>query len=125
MVDTTNNHITDTINFAQQPKVVARGARLMVSSGGCEQPPNGRFALRSHRVLCAQPRRQHQIKLRRLAARLLAEFRAPARNARCERTQKGGLFLFIDVFFNISRAPRLTFFLISTTLALKDPKSCY
>ena len=43
----------------------------MVSSGGCEQPPNARFALRSHRVLCAQPRHQHQ-KLRRLAAGLLA-----------------------------------------------------
>ena len=79
------------LTFAQQPKVVARGARLMVSSGGCEQPPNARFALRSHRALCAQPRRQRQ-KLRRLAAELLAEFRGPARNARCERTQKGGLF---------------------------------
>ena len=67
----------------------------MVSSGGYEHPPNARFALRSHRVLCAQFRHQRQ-KLRRLAAELLAEFRAPARNARCERTQKGGLFLFID-----------------------------
>ena len=44
---------------------------------------------------CAQFRHQRQ-KLRRLAAELLAEFQAPARNARCERTQKGGLFLFID-----------------------------
>ena len=67
----------------------------MVSSGGCEQPPNARFALRSHRVLCAQPRRQHQ-KLRPAGTELLAEFRAPARIARCERTEKGGLFLFID-----------------------------
>ena len=73
--------MTNTTNFAQQPKVVARGARLMVSSGGCEHLPNARFALRSHRVLCAQFRHQRQ-KLRRLAAELLAEFRAPARNAR-------------------------------------------
>ena len=65
----------------------------MVSSGGCEQPPNARFALRSHRVLCAQPRHQHQ-KLRPAGIELLAEFRGPARNARCERTQKGGLFLY-------------------------------
>ena len=67
----------------------------MVSSGGCEHPSNARFALRSHRVLCAQFRHQRQ-KLRGLPTELLEEFRAPARNARCERTQKGGLFLFID-----------------------------
>ena len=42
---------------------------------------------------CAQFRHQHQ-KLRPAGTELLAEFRAPARNARCERTQKGGLFLF-------------------------------
>ena len=87
--------MTNTTNFAQQPKVVARGARLMVSSGGCEHPSNARFALHSHRVLCAQFRHQRQ-KLRPAGTELLAEFRAPARNARCERTQKGGLFLFID-----------------------------
>ena len=40
---------------------------------------------------CAQFRHQHQ-KLRTQCAELLAEFRGPARNARCERTQKGGLF---------------------------------
>ena len=40
-------------------------------------------------------RHQHQ-KLRAPCTELLAEFRGPARNARCERTQKGGLFLFID-----------------------------
>ena len=73
--------IANTLNFVQQPKVVARGARLMVSSGGCEQPPNARFALRSHRVLGAQSRRQHQ-KLRTQCAELLAEFRGPERNIR-------------------------------------------
>ena len=87
--------MTNTINFAQQPKVVARGARLMVSSGGCEHPSNAPFALCSHRVLCAQFRRQHQ-KFRTQCAELLPEFRLPARNARCEHTKKSGLFLFID-----------------------------
>ena len=67
----------------------------MVSSGGCEHPSNAQFALCSHRVLCAQFRLQHQ-KLRAPCTELLAEFRAPARNARCEHTKKSGLFLFID-----------------------------
>ena len=93
-----NFHIANTINFAQQPKVVARGARLMVSSGGREHPPNARFALRSHRVLCAQIRHQRQ-KFRTQCAELLEEFRGQARvssmRAHC-RTQKRCLFLFID-----------------------------
>ena len=70
--------ISDTINFAQQPKVVARGARLMVSSGGCEHPSNARFALCSHRVLGAELMLQRQ-KLRGLPTELLAEFRGQAR----------------------------------------------
>ena len=37
-------------------------------------------------------RHQHQ-KLRPVGTELLAEFRGPARNARCEHPQKGGLFL--------------------------------
>ena len=66
-------------------------ARLMVRYFYNQDARNRRFSVRSHRVLCAQPRRPRQ-KLRGLPTELLTEFRAPARNARCERTQKGGLF---------------------------------
>ena len=63
---------------AQQARTGPGRRPLMLSSICDWKPPNARFALRSHRVLCAQPRRQHQ-KLRPAGTELLAEFRSQAR----------------------------------------------
>ena len=75
----------------------------------------------------AEFRRQHQ-KLRGLPTELLAEFRGPARNARCERTQKGGLFPYfagpaLDFFSKLLHPPavNLQYFLC----IISQFKDCY